>query len=1294
MEDKLLITKLDASNWSIWHFQMEHLLKAKGLFGYCDGSAVLDESAPAAEQATFRKESQKAFSTLVMAISDPFIYLVTSCITPEEVWNSLKKNFERNNLANKLFLKKKYFRAEMTESTSIHEHIKYMKELTDKLSAIGAPIEEEDQVVTLLGSLPASYSTLVTALEARVDDNLTLEFVQQALVNEEQKKSADGTQSDGRSLKSALVSEETVKKSGMRKRPRCYYCKKIGHISSQCYKKKNQTSSHAKTVDCATDLLFTAVNEQNIVNKCSAVETNEILWLIDSGASSHMVNDKTVLQKYISFDSPELVSLGDGHIVKALGTGDLFVHFHTSSGSDCKFTISNVLFIPQLTNNLFSVKAATKHGHVVLFNDAECWVRCPEGRKVQLGLANGKLYEMRCKVIHDSAAIVHEKEVDMWHKRLGHVNERTLKEMVKNGTVHGLKIPDFKSLSFCEGCVEGKMSRKPFKSSGQIKSTRKLQLIHTDVCGPMQTESLGGKRYFVTFVDDYSRYCEIYFMRHKSEVLEKFKDFVACVTAESGMKICALRSDNGGEYLSSEFKKFLKIKGIKHELTVPYSPQQNGVAERMNRTLVETARAMLSHSSMPKVYWAEAVANAVYTRNRIISKAIFNEKVTPYERYYGRKPSVSHMRVFGCVSYAWVPDISRKKLDKKTETYRFVGYDKKTRGYRLVDPVTKKLVISRDVSFNEDDFGIPRLSVSCTDDKTEDIPVATIKPEEDENEGKLPAATESTDVPDLRRSQREINPPVRYGFDEYADHVKHSALCVNQISEPQTLSEALNSEYSSQWKHAADSEYNSLIENKTWDLVELPPNRQAVGCKWVFKVKHKSDGKVERFKARLVAKGYSQKYGLDYDETFSPVVRFSSIRTLLAFAVDKEMHIHQMDVETAFLNGSLEEEIYMEQPEGYVKPGNENLVCHLKKSLYGLKQSPRCWNKAFSVFLLSNGFVQSDADPCVFVKKEEVSVIIIAVYVDDLILITDCMQRMSEIKKFLSEKFKMKDLGKLHYCLGITVDQKDGFVKIHQEHYIQKILFKYGLAEAKSISTPADINVKLQKEDGTSKNVNGSMYQSMIGSLLYAAIATRPDISQIVGVLSKFNSCSNESHLSAVKRVFRYLKGTMSMGIRYCKSSKWNLVGFSDADWAGNLDDRRSTSGNLFLLSNAPVSWQSKKQSNVTLSTTEAEYVALSSATQELVWLRRLLSDIGEVFQDPTVLYEDNQGAISVANNPIIHARTKHIDIRYHFVREKVEDGTIQLKYCPTDEMIADILTKPLPTQRFVKLRELMGVCH
>ena len=581
MEDKLSITKLDASNWSIWNFQMQHYLRAKGLFGYCDGTTALSIDASSTLQANFTKESQKALSLLVMAISDPFIYLVTSCKTPKDVWDALKKHFERDNLANKLFLKKRYFRAEMSESTSIHEHIKYMKELTDKLSAIGAPIEEEDQVVALLGSLPASFSTLVTALEARVDDNLTLEFVQQALVNEEQKKSADGGFTGAKSSKSsALVSEETVKRSGKKKRPRCYNCKKLGHISSQCYKKKSQEStSNAKTAECSTDLLFTAVSEPPVEFatscKSSVAKTSDLVWLIDSGASSHMIKEKTVLRNYRNFDSPELVRLGDGHVVEALGAGNLSVKVFAPNGSDCKFTISDVLYIPQLASNLFSVKAATKHGHILLFNNVECWVKCSTGRRITLGSLRGKLYEMRCEVLHENAAVVQENKTDLWHERLGHVNENTLREMVKKSAVNGLKMPVFNSLSFCKGCVEGKLSRKPFKSIGKIRSTSKLQLVHSDVCGPMQTESHGGKRYFVTFVDDYSRYCSVYFLRNKSEVLEKFKEFEAWVTTESGKKIGALRSDNGGEYLSTEFKKFLKIKGIHHELTVPLSPQQN-----------------------------------------------------------------------------------------------------------------------------------------------------------------------------------------------------------------------------------------------------------------------------------------------------------------------------------------------------------------------------------------------------------------------------------------------------------------------------------------------------------------------------------------------------------------------------------------------------------------------------------------------------------------------------------------------------------------------------------------------
>jgi hypothetical protein len=544
-----------------------------------------------------------------------------------------------------------------------------------------------------------------------------------------------------------------------------------------------------------------------------------------------------------------------------------------------------------------------------------------------------------------------------------------------------------------------------------------------------------------------------------------------------------------------------------------------------------------------------------------------------------------------------------------------------------------------------------------------------------------------------RYPERRRRVPVRYGIDEYADVVS-VGLDESQIDEPRSIEDALASNLAEEWRASAEAEYHSLIENDTWDLVKLPSGRKPIGCKWVFKVKRDKDGKIERFKARLVAKGYAQKYGIDYDETFSPVVRFSSIRALLAFSVQNDMLIHQMDVVTAFLNGNLKEEIYMEQPPGYLQPGRENLVCKLKKSLYGLKQSPRCWNNAFRQHMESIRFQQSSADPCVFIQTEDTSVTIVAVYVDDLIIITKTPAKMEQVKINLAAKFKMKDLGPLHYCLGITIDQDNErkCLWLHQRQYISAILEKYGLSQANSATTPADVNVKLEKDDGVSKVVDPIRYQSMIGSLLYAANATRPDIAQAAGAVSRFNTRPNESHLTAVKRIFRYLKGTVDLALKYERKEDAALIGYSDADWAGDQDDRHSTTGNLFVMSGSPVSWLSKKQPTVSLSTSEAEYVALSKATQEAVWMRRLFNDLKANFNEPIMVMEDNQGAIAMAKNPVSHARTKHIDIRYHYVREAVEQDIVSLHYCPTEEMIADLLTKPLPRGRFETLRLSMGI--
>ena len=440
-----------------------------------------------------------------------------------------------------------------------------------------------------------------------------------------------------------------------------------------------------------------------------------------------------------------------------------------------------------------------------------------------------------------------------------------------------------------------------------------------------------------------------------------------------------------------------------------------------------------------------------------------------------------------------------------------------------------------------------------------------------------------------------------------------------------------------------------------------------------------------------MAKGFLQKYGIDYDETFSRVVRFSSIRALLAYGVSRQMLIHQMDVVTAFLNGTLDEEIYMQQPEGYVEPGKEELVCRLKKSLYGLKQSPRCWNNAFKEFMLSLGFVQSDADPCVFIRVLNDKLAIVTVHVDDLILLTETEEEMIDLKTNLANPFKMKDMGILHYCLGVSVTIKDGVLQISQEQYIGKILRKYKLQDCKTVSTPMDLNVKLVKDDGYSKPVDAVQYQSMVGSLIYAAIATRPDIAYAVAALAKFNSSPTEAHLTAVKRVFRYLKGTVQLRLQY-QETDGNVEGYSDADWASDSEDRRSTSGNVFVMSGGAISWTSKKQPTVALSTSESEYIALCFATQEAVWLRQLMKDLQMDCNTATTIHEDNQGTIAMSRNPVLHKRTKHINIKYHFVREKTQDGTIELKYCPTNEMVADILTKPLPKRQFEYLRCKLGL--
>ena len=438
----------------------------------------------------------------------------------------------------------------------------------------------------------------------------------------------------------------------------------------------------------------------------------------------------------------------------------------------------------------------------------------------------------------------------------------------------------------------------------------------------------------------------------------------------------------------------------------------------------------------------------------------------------------------------------------------------------------------------------------------------------------------------------------------------------------------------------------------------------------------------------------TQREGLDYDETFSPVVRSESIRSVISLACKEGLKLHQMDVTTAFLNGELDQVIYMRQPEGFAADGQEYLVCRLKKSLYGLKQSSRCRNQVLDAQLKGMGFQQSQSDPCIYTSKKD-GLFIIAVYVDDILLCAKSEKTIAQVKQDLEKCFQLKDMGELHYFLGINVKRnyETGKMWIGQPEYTKAVLKNFGMEKCKPANTPVTSGTKLLKATDESKRVDSKLYQSAVGCLLYLSGWTRPDIAYSVGNVARFCSDPTEEHWTAVKRIFRYLQGTANYGLEYSKQNgDGNLVGFSDADWAGDPNDRKSTSGYIFVMNGGAISWKSRKQTCVALSTAEAEYVALASAAQETAWIRQLLNDLHHQQDDPTILYEDNQAAVAISKNSQLHTKMKHIAIRYHYVREKALDKTIDVQYCPTNDMVADILTKGLTLDKFLKFRELSGI--
>jgi hypothetical protein len=973
------------------------------------------------------------------------------------------------------------------------------------------------------------------------------------------------------------------------------------------------------------------------------------------------------------------------------------------------------------------------------------------------------------------AKLAKKVDLELFHRRLGHVKKGTLKHVlkaVKDIEIQGEEFPDD-----CEVCTRAQKTK--VQSHEPVEpASEPAERLHLDFWGPYRQEGMEGSRYILMVTDDCTKHGWIFTTKDRSfeTLIEILEPLIKRIERESGRKVKRMRMDNAKEFL--KLAKWAEKKGIVAELTSPYTPEQNGVAERANRTLLTIVRALLFDSGLPKVFWPYAAHAAIYIKNRVL-KVRGHPGKTPYELWTGKALNLGNMRVWG--RECWVHLSNEKdKLNSRAEKGIFIGYTEGFDQYLVLLPDRRRIVKATNPDFkdegsnsckpdndmqlggvvepgNFDDFDDFDDESSSSEDEDENVGENEILPSSSPNPpaaaseaAPAPTPTNSTEKGRRKRTQKPAitapiiegkrisklstrgeeyaaskdffepkrrtrrNPaveavsqneaanlivePNKFESSEAAELIYEIALAAKeesnpgQIPLPKTLQEAINHPiYGPKWKEAVEKELAGLASFNTWKLVKKIPGMPIISCKWVFLVKYGTDGRPERFKARLVARGFTQQFGVDYEDTFAPVIRFDSLRVLLALAAKFGWIIHMMDAQNAYLNSELDKEIYMEVPEGVDHlPGQ---VCELLKSLYGLKQSANLWNKKITKTLRSLGFEQTLADASVFIHPRG---IIIALYVDDMLVLGKSLKEVERVKNEVKKLHAMKDLGSISKILGIHVThQTDGSIKIDQGHYIQQVLAEFGMEHAKRTPVPLSPSLNLEQDGKPLEAKDHEIYRRMIGRMMFMAIGTRIDIATAVNRLSQYLSEPREIHLQAAKHLLRYLGGKIDLGILY-KADGGNLIVFADAAYA-NARKFKSTTGFCALIADGPVTWTSRKQTVTAQSTTESEYMALADAAKQAIWLRHLLYAVRkpEVYgKEMTTIYGDNKGSLDLTANPVFHSRTKHIQVRYHAIRDYVERGEIRLQYIQTDEMLADGLTKALDRVKFERMIKGLGLTN
>ncbi|KAD7477708.1 hypothetical protein E3N88_00844 [Mikania micrantha] len=1009
-----------------------------------------------------------------------------------------------------------------------------------------------------------------------------------------------------------------------------------------------------------------------------------------------IITNKILLHEVTPFNGGYVSFVGDkGGRISMKGT--------VTNGT---LSFEDVYYVEELNHSLLSVSQICDKSFSTHFTNKECLILKPGFVVPEKWILmrtprinNAYIINMNSDSFTENTCLfskASEHDCLLWHQRLGHVNLKNLNRLAKGDHVIGLPSKDFSTIEKCIACAKGKKHKRPHKPKLFNSISSVLQLLHMDLFGPVNVMSIGKKSYCLVVTDDYSRFSWVFILAKKDETPEILKKFITLIENQRNLKVKVIRTDNGTKFRNQTLVDFCDEKGIARQYSAARTPQQNGVAERRNRTLIEAARTMLSESKLPIFFWAEAVNTTCYVQNR----ALLNKRhqKTPYEILFNQKPKVGHFKSFGCPCTLLHTEPNHKFDDKADECY-FVGYSSEKVAYRVYNKKTRMIVESYYIDWqemNSTDAGSgpnwlfeydstfrpfnttsENAAASGQDDdfsKDDDIDYRVDYVPCDPNLLTVDPPGLYTCVPPAQPTLiHEVLPSETNASQSTEDnqtssssqHVFDNPLFSNNIPEEHCVDPGAEASETAPIDHISSSSeeqvnnISNLLDNlaveevPTLSVNKNHPVENIIGplsegvltrSKSItvepknVKMALKESSWVEAMQEELM-QFQKLKEGIDYEEVFAPVARLEAIRIFLAYASYMNFTVYQMDVKTAFLYGKVKEEIYVCQPPGFEDSQFPDHVYKLDKALYGLHQAPRAWYATLTDHLLANGYTRGAIDQTLFVRKDKDDLILVQIYVDDIIFGSTSSALCKEFKGVMKKKFEMSAMGEMTFFLGLQVKQDSKGVLIHQGKYVTDILNKFKMMESKPASTPMAARPILTLDlDG--EDVDQHLYRSMIGSLMYLT-ASRPDIMFSVCQCARYQANPKASHLIAVKRIFRYLVGKPKLGLWYLKNSEFQLFAYSNSDFGGCNLDRKSTTGGCQYLGDRLVSWQCKKQTTVSTSTAEAEYVAASSCCSQVIWMQHQLLYYSLNFLDSPI-YCDNEAAPQIVKNPMADLRFVH----------------------------------------------------